>query len=86
VVSPVLLDPGSVLDDLALDPGLETVLTETGWESGDVLQRRWLRLATMHVSYLYEHRGDIPINAELLRMLDSLGSRWCRLYTLEAFV
>src|SRR5262249_34623488 len=86
VVSPVLLDPGAAFDDFALDPGLDMALTETGWESGDVLRRRWLRLATMHVSYLYEHHGDIPINAELLRMLDSLGSRWCRLYTLEAFV
>ena len=86
VVSPVLLDPGEALDDLPLDPGLEMALTEAGWACNSVLQRRWLQLAVMHASYLYELQNDIPINSELLRMLDSLGSRWCRLYTLESFV
>ena len=86
VVSPVLLDPGEALDDLPLDRGLELALTEAGWPCNSVLMRRWLRLAVMHSSYLYEHQNDLLINSELLRMLDSLGSRWCRLYTLESFI
>jgi dsRNA-specific ribonuclease len=86
VVPPVPLDPGRELADLPLDPGLVGVLSEAGWDCDDVLRRRWLRLAVMHVSYLYEHRGDLPVNAELLRMLDSLGSRWGRLFMVEEFL
>ena len=58
-------------------------LTQIG---DDVLQGRWLRLALMHLSYLREHQSALPINAELLRMLESLGSRWCRRFMLEAFL
>lgn len=86
VSSVVLLDPGEMLDSLPVAPGLEKALSEAGWDCDSVLRRRWLRLATMHVSYLYERHGELSVNAELLRMLDSLGSRWCRLYTLEAFL
>jgi dsRNA-specific ribonuclease len=86
VVSPVLLDPGEVLDGLPLDPGLEMALTEAGWDCNSALRRRWLRLSVVHTSYLYEHQSDLPVNAEFLRMLGSLGGRWCRLYTLESFV
>ena len=85
VASPVMLDPGEVLDDSPQDHGLEKALTQAGWHCDNVLRRRWLRLAVVHASYLYEHQGDLPINAEFLRMLDSLGSRWCRLYMLESF-
>jgi dsRNA-specific ribonuclease len=85
VASPVLLDPGEALDDLPLGPGLERALTEAGWDCVSMLRRRWLRLAVMHVSYVGERHGDLPVDAELLRMLGSLGARWCRLYALEVF-
>jgi dsRNA-specific ribonuclease len=87
VPSPEILDPGPEFDDLALDPGLENLLAELGWDCReDILRRRWLRLASMHSSYLYERLNDLQVNASLLRMIGSLGGRWCRLYLLDEFI
>jgi len=85
VTPPASLDPGPGLDDVPLDPDLASALVEVGWDCQNALRRRWLRLATVHVSYLHERREAVSINAELLKMLETLGSRWVGLYMLEEF-
>jgi hypothetical protein len=69
---PDLLEPDGGLDELPVDAGLVAALAQTGWNPADELRRRWLTLATMHKSYLYERNGVLLVSAELLRMLDSL--------------
>lgn len=80
---PEIVDPGRALDDVPVSPDVIKALSGAGWKTVDTLQERWLRLALMHSSYLYERGGDIPVNAFVLRMLGTLGTYWCHLYALE---
>jgi hypothetical protein len=65
---------------------MDNALTEAGWDRADVLQERWLRIALMHVSYLYERGGEVLANARQLQMFGALGSRRCRFFVLEEFL
>ena len=84
--TPELLDPGRPLDALTVHPAMKQALADAGWDRPSALTERWLRIALMHTSYIYEHSGIVPVNGHLVQMLGSLGSRWCHLFALEEFL
>ena len=83
---PEFMDPGRVLDDLPVSLAMVQALENAGWECSNVLRGRWLRVALMHSSFVYEHSGTFPVNGQALKMLGALGSRWCRVFALEEYL
>ena len=84
--SPDLLDPGQALDALPVHSAMKQALADAGWGSPSAMSERWLRVALMHSSFMYDHSEIVAANGHLLQMLGSLGSRWFRLFALEEFL
>jgi hypothetical protein len=73
VRAPAVLDPGPALDGMPLGSCVADSLARVGWDAAGVLRERWLRVALMHASYVYERAGGVTVNARLLNMLAGLG-------------
>jgi dsRNA-specific ribonuclease len=86
VPEPRLMDPGKTGEEITLSPGLVEALADIGWSRRSALAERWLRVAVMHSSYLYEQQQGTVLSALVLRMLEGLGLRWVQLFLLEEFL
>lgn len=82
-----LVDPGPTLDTPDLPETLMIWLEEAGWSvRGNRSARRWLTLALMHRSRVYESPGVPNGYSDLLGVLASLGSRWLAVNLMDVFV
>lgn len=87
VVRPPLTDPGPPFDAIDLGAVLETDLASAGVSvADDPVHARWLRIATLHTSYVYEdvHGPAGLLTLHTLNMLGSLGGAWLNLLVLDA--
>ncbi|MGP4052613.1 putative dsRNA-binding protein [Streptomyces sp. 2A115] len=87
VVRPPLADPGAPFDAIDLSAALEADLASAGLRVGaDPVHARWLRIATLHTSYVYEdvHGPAGLLTLHTLNMLGSLGGAWLNLLVLDA--
>ncbi|MFC7264795.1 putative dsRNA-binding protein [Streptomyces lutosisoli] len=87
VVRPPLTDPGAPFDAIDLGAALEADLVSAGLSiADDPAHARWLRIATLHTSYVYEDvRGPAGLlTPHTLNMLGSLGGAWLNLLVLDA--
>ncbi|MFD9946746.1 putative dsRNA-binding protein [Nonomuraea sp. NPDC059023] len=86
---PTLGDPGSWVDAVPLSEGLIKFLAAHGWDMREnPVRARWLRIATMHKSYLYERERALSaqMNAKLLNALEETGKRWLKLALLDRYL
>lgn len=82
-----LIDPGPVFDAAPLTDSLIDWAEEAGWPvSRNRSARRWLTLALMHRSRVYETRGLSDGHSEALGVLDLLGRRWLAVCLMDLFV
>lgn len=87
VVRPPLTDPGTPFDAIDLGTVLEADLASAGLNlASDPAHARWLRIATLHTSYVYEdvHGPAGLLTQHTLNMLGSLGGAWLNLLVLDA--
>ncbi|MER6374915.1 putative dsRNA-binding protein [Streptomyces mirabilis] len=87
VVRPLLTDPGAPFDVIDLGAVLEADLASAGLSvADDPAHARWLRIATLHASYVYEdvHGPAGLLTLHTLNMLGSLGGAWLDLLVLDA--
>lgn len=87
VIRPPLTDPGAPFDAIDLGAVLEADLASAGLSlADDPVHARWLRIATLHTSYVYEDvRGPAGLlTLHTLNMLGSLGGAWLNLLVLDA--
>ncbi|MBJ7000141.1 hypothetical protein JG491_08640 [Streptomyces sp. CRPSP2-6A1] len=87
VIRPPLADPGAPFDAIDLGAVLEADLASAGLSmADDPVHVRWLRIATLHTSYVYEDvlgpTGLLTLHT--LNMLGSLGGAWLNLLVLDA--
>jgi len=86
---PKLSDPGSWADAIPLNEDLVKFLAAHGWDARDnPVHARWLRIASMHKSYLYERERVLSaqVNANLLNALEEAGKRWLNLALLDCYL
>lgn len=85
--APSLSRLDDVLDAIPLDEQLADFFAETGCPVYDDANRmRWLRLASAHASYLYEHGLSDVVDSSVLRGLEELAKRHVRTAVLDRFV
>lgn len=87
VVRPPLTDPGAPFDAIDLGTVLEADFAAAGLSlADDPVHARWLRIATLHTSYVYEdvHGPAGLLTLHTLNMLGSLGGAWLNLLVLDA--
>ncbi|CAM3106292.1 DRBM domain-containing protein [Prescottella defluvii] len=78
-------DPGPSVDAIPLHDDVIAVLRDVGWDpTTDLKRMRWLKLASVHSSYLYENR-TIEADPKVLHMLAEVGKRWLGLAILDSF-
>ncbi|GAA3120053.1 hypothetical protein GCM10010466_08600 [Planomonospora alba] len=85
---PVLGDPGEWADRIPLSDALAEELEKWGWSvKGNTIRERWIRIASMHTSYLYENNGRLlaPVNGVFLRAIEEVGRRWVKLSLLDCY-
>ncbi|MEU9887674.1 hypothetical protein [Sphaerisporangium sp. NPDC051011] len=86
---PRLGDPGEWADAIPLSESLIEFLVELGWDPrADTVRLRWLRIACMHGSFIYENQRSlsIAVNAKLLKSFEEVGKRWVALAVLDSYV
>lgn len=86
---PCLGDPGQWADGIPLSEGLVKFLAQLGWDARiDTVRSRWLRIACMHASYIYENERalSIGVNSRLLKSFEEVGKRWITLALLDCYV
>jgi dsRNA-specific ribonuclease len=85
--TPSLVQLQDVLDVIPLDEQLIDFFAETGCPVYDDVHRmRWLRLATAHTSFLYEHGLTKGVDPSVLRGLEELAKRHVRTAVLDRYV
>lgn len=85
--TPSLIDLDERLDDIPLDERLVDFFAETGCTVYDDQARlRWLRVASVHSSYLYENGGTAHVGQSVLRGLSELAKRHVREAVLDRYV
>lgn len=86
---PHLPDPGAWADAIPMPDSLVDLLSRHGWTATHEPARlRWLRIACMHSSYLYERERILSsgVNARLLKSFEEVGKRWLALTLLDALL
>lgn len=76
---PPLTDPGPTFDAVELSSALESALASAGLNlSDDPVRARWIRIATLHTSYIHEQRNGVDgmLSPHMVTMLGSLGGAW----------
>ncbi|MER5470770.1 hypothetical protein [Streptomyces sp. NPDC002685] len=89
IVRPPLADPGEAFDAIELPAALTDWLETAGCSpADDPVRARWIRIATLHTSFVYERTtGPVSlVGPHLVPMLGSLGATWLDLLVLDTFV
>lgn len=82
-----LVDLGKRLDDIPLNERLVDFFAETGCAVyDDPVRLRWLRVASVHSSYLYENGGTAHVGQSVLHALSELAKRHVREAVIDRYV